>query len=373
MSDINAVVTKLYDELHQIAEPAWKENKTAAYIAAYLKKLGFEVTEGVAGGTGVVGIMHGKEPGEVLGFRADIDALLFSIDGKTQCIHACGHDAHTSMVLALAKEVSERGFERGTLKLIFQPAEEIDTGSRAVIRDGIIDDVDWLFASHLRPVQELSVNQCTPALYHGSCYMVEAEILGRCSHAGRPHLGINTAEIAVQIVNSINAIREDASIQHSAKVTKILAMEPSLNNIPHRAEIAIDLRAQTNPIMKSLIAKVTSIIETTAKLFGGSAVVKTPEGVPAAEINPQAAALAREAIASIVGEDNVVEKVVSPGGDDFHFYINHKPSLKATYIGLGCGLTPGLHDPNMHFDKNALTKGVKIYLYIVDKLLHLKA
>lgn len=372
MTDIQKEVISIYDALHPLAEPAWEERRTSAYIANYLKPLGYEVTEGLAGGTGVVAVLRGSEPGETLGLRADIDALLFTIDGEKRCIHACGHDAHTAMLLTLAREVAARGgIRRGTLKLIFQPAEEVDTGSRAMIKDGVVDDVDWLFAMHLRPVQELSDSQCSPAMFHGSCYMVEAEIIGRGAHAGRPHLAVNSAEIAVQIVNGINAIRENPSVQHSAKVTKIVAAEPSLNTIPRRAEIAIDLRSQTNPIMQSLIGKVCSIIETTAKLFGGEAHIKTPEGVPAAEINEEARALAREAIVHTVGEENVVEEVVSPGADDFHYYINHKPALKATYIGIGCGLEPGLHAPDMHFNREGLVKGVRIYEYIVEKLLGL--
>ena len=192
---------------------------------------------------------------------------------------------------------------------------------------------------------------------------------GKGCHAGRPHLGVNTADIAVQIVNAINAIREDASVQHSVKVTKIQAGEKSLNTIPARAEIAIDLRAQTNPIMESLISKVCRIIDEVPKLYGGTAEIAKPEGVPAAEINPQAAQLAREAIASVVGEENVVEKVSSPGADDFHFYIKHKPTLKATYIGIGCDLGPGLHAIDMHFDHQALQKGVAIYQTLVNRLL----
>lgn len=360
---------EMYADLHRIAEPAWKEVKTSAYVADCLKQWGWQVQTGVAGGTGVVAIIRGKKPGAHVGLRADMDALLFTVDGQTKAIHACGHDAHTSMLLALAQDVAQTGIDKGELKLIFQPAEEVDTGSRAVIKDGIIDDLDWLFAMHLRPKQELAHDECCPALYHGSCYMVEAVIHGTGCHAGRPHLGVNTAEIAVQIVNAIGAIHEDASIQHSAKVTKIWAGEKSLNTIPARCEIAIDLRAQTNPIMDSLIQKVCRIIEEVPKLYGGSAEVKKPEGVPAAEINPQAAALAREAIAAVVGENNIVEKVVSPGADDFHFYIRHKPTLKATYIGIGCDLGPGLHAIDMHFDHEALHKGVAIYHQIVNRLL----
>lgn len=360
----------IYADLHNIAEPAWKENKTAAYIANYLKALpGFEVQSGVAGGTGVVAVLKGKMPGDKVGFRADIDALLFNKDGKTTAVHACGHDSHVAMLLAFADQVSKTGINRGELKLIFQPAEEVDTGSRAVIKDKVVDNLDWLFAMHLRPFQELNSNECCPLLQHGSNYCIQAVIHGKGAHAGRPHLAVNTAEIAVQIINAVNSLREDPSIQHSAKITKIMAGGKSLNTIPDCCEIAFDLRAQTNEIMRSLISKISSIIESVPKLYGGSAEITQVEGVPAAEIDEDAIKVAKNALVKVVGAENIVDKLVSPGADDFHFYKLHKPTLKAAYMGIGCGLTPGLHDPEMHFDQEALFKGPKIYQEIVNQIL----
>lgn len=367
----NSLVIKYFEDLHQIPEPAWHEVKTSAYIASVLEDSGYTVTRNVAG-TGVIGILEGTEPGPTLGLRADMDALTFNIGNTIKYIHACGHDSHSAMVLAAAVNAAKKGIIKGRLKVIFQPAEEVDTGALGMIKEGVLDDLDMLFAMHIRPIHELSDNQATPAILHGSCYMIEASLEGVSSHAGRPHLGINAAQIAVQIVNNINAIQLDPSIQHSAKVTKIVAGGDSLNTIPDRADIAIDLRAQTNVIMDELIRRTLTIIESTAELFGGKSDAKVTCGVPAAEINPEAAELARKAIENVLGESNVVENIVSPGGDDFHYYIKNKPTLKATYIGLGCNLRPGLHHPEMSFNVDSLINGVRIYEDIINNTLKFK-
>ena len=142
-----------------------------------------------------------------------------------------------------------------------------------------------------------------------------------------------------------------------------------MNTIPDSCEIAFDLRAQTNEIMRSLISKITSIIEEVPKLYGGSSEIKAPEGVPAAEIDEDAIRVAKNALVKVVGAENIVDKLVSPGADDFHFYKLHKPTLKAAYMGIGCGLTPGLQLPQNRFDQEALYKGPKIYQEIVNQLL----
>lgn len=367
----DSLVLKYFEDLHKIPEPAWNELKTSAYISEVLIEAGFEVQTHIAG-TGIVGIIRGSKPGPVLGLRADMDALTYSINGQTTYIHACGHDSHSAMVLAAAVNSARKGLIKGSLKVIFQPAEEVDTGALGMIREGVLEDLDMLFAMHVRPIQELNGNQATPAIMHGSCYMVEALIEGVASHAGRPHLGINAAQIAVQIVNNINAIQLDPGIQHSAKVTKIVTGGGSMNTIPDRVEIAIDLRSQTNGIMDELIRRTLSVIESTTELFGGKCDAKVTGGVPAAEVNSDAKSLARKAISVILGEQNVVESIVSPGGDDFHYYIKNKPSLKATYIGLGCNLQPGLHHPEMSFEVDSLRHGVSIYEYIIKETLGYK-
>lgn len=125
--------TALRRELHEMPELALHEKRTSAYVAEKLKALGIETHENVGGSTGVVGIIRGTEPGPVFMLRADMDALPFVIDGKPCCIHACGHDGHTAMLLAAASRLKDK-IKRGTLKLLFQPAKKPFRGRPSLLR-----------------------------------------------------------------------------------------------------------------------------------------------------------------------------------------------------------------------------------------------
>ncbi|MFR3635838.1 MAG: amidohydrolase, partial [Sutterella sp.] len=139
--------------LHTMPELAFQEVRTSQFVADTLEKLGYEVTRNVGNTTGVIGVVKGAEPGPTLMLRADMDALPFEIDGKPCAIHACGHDAHTAMLLAAASELKDV-VKRGTLKVLFQPAEETIEGALAMIKAGAIDDVDMIVGAHIRPVQD---------------------------------------------------------------------------------------------------------------------------------------------------------------------------------------------------------------------------
>ena len=357
-----------FGTLHAMPEVGFQEKNTSAFVVETLRQVGFEVATGIAE-TGVVGTLKGKHSGPVLGIRADMDALSHTVNGLPRTIHSCGHDAHMTMVLGLAKIAGSRSLERGSLKLIFQPAEEGLFGARKMIEHGVIDDVDHLLGIHLRPAQEAALGQATPALFHGSSYHLEAVLKGVSAHGARPHLGINVIDAAAAVVNAINAIRIDPTVPHSAKVTRLFAGGSATNIIPDKAELALDLRCQTNPLMRELIDKATSAVETAAATVGAEAEIVIKGGVVAAEYNDEMIALAREAIVATLGEQGLLAPIVSPGADDFHFYAQHKPSLKAGFIGLGCNLLPGLHHPEMHFDHSAMQDGINILTRMVEKLL----
>ena len=159
-------VKDIFNDLHQIPEVGFQEFKTSAYLADKLEALGYEVTRNL-GGTGVVGVVKGAEPGPVMLLRADMDALPFVIDGEHKAIHACGHDAHCSMVLAAASLLKDK-VKRGTLKILFQPAEETLGGALAIINAGVLEDVDFAVGLHIRPVQDLPFGKLSPAVHHSS-------------------------------------------------------------------------------------------------------------------------------------------------------------------------------------------------------------
>ena len=361
-------VRQVWEQLHAMPEVGFAEVKTAAFLAEQLKQAGYTVTTGL-GGTGVVGVLDSGKPGPTLALRADMDALAHEVNGAASAIHSCGHDAHSAMVLAVAEEVAKTGLAKGRLKIIFQPAEEKLFGAVRMIETGVVDDVDYLLGIHLRPIQEAKLHQATPALYHGASYILEGTITGSAAHGARPHLGVNAIDAAAAVVQAINAIHVNPVVPATAKVTKLQAGGPALNAIPDKAIIAIDVRAQQNEVMEELIAKVLRAAEGGAASVGAVAKITPTGGCPAAEYDAGMIALASEAIEAVLGKAALLPPTTTPGGEDFHFYVKHKPTMKVGYIGLGADLTPGLHHPEMQFDQAALIDGVNIMRYAVTKLL----
>ena len=212
-------VKEIYHDLHQIPELGFQEFKTSAYLADALEKLGYQVTRNV-GGTGVIGEIKGSEPGPVLMLRADMDALPFIINGEQKCIHACGHDAHCSMVLAAASVLCDK-IKRGTLRILFQQGEEVLNGALAVIKSGAIADVDIMLGLHVRPVQDIPYGTLSPAVKHASSTFAKIVVKGKNCHGSRPHLGVNAIEAAAAIITSVAAIKINPNVAWSCKPTII--------------------------------------------------------------------------------------------------------------------------------------------------------
>lgn len=354
-------VFKSFNFLHSIPESGFFEEKTSEFIGSELEKIGMEVERGV-GGTGIVARYSSGIPGPTVALRADMDALEFVIDGRMSTRHACGHDANSSMVLAAAKEIIEEGIKQGTFYTVFQPAEELGNGALAMIESGKLGGIDEMFGIHLRPYNEKPIGRATCGLLHNSSYKIEAAIKGRISHGARPHMGINAAEAAVLAVNSVNAIKMDPGKSFSVKVTKIETGGNTLNTIPDYVELAFDLRAEDNNLMKELIEKCKISINCGAESIGARVEYKNISGVPAAEYSNDLIEAARKAITEVLGGSD--EPHMTSGGEDFHFY-SKELGIKTAYIGLGADLKPGLHDPDMSFDKRALIDGKEILKKVV--------
>ncbi|SNS71204.1 amidohydrolase [Anaerovirgula multivorans] len=358
-------VEKVYKHLHSIPEKALCEFKTSEFIASELKTMGYSVKENFFE-TSVIAVKDSGNEGPALAVRADMDALEFEIGGKKVVNHACGHDTHSAMVLATAKAVVEKGIKRGKIVFVFQPAEEISKGAIGISKSGMLDDVTEMVGIHLRPIQEASLGEATPALSHGASKMISVKIKGTIAHGARPHLGVNAVDAAVLAVNAVNAIRGNPSIAHSVKVTNIQTEGTAHNVIPNVVYLKLDLRAQTNELMDSLTEGVKNAILTSVKSIGAEAEITYCDGVVAAEYDDNMISVAKEAIIEVLGKS--LEPIVTPGGEDFHFYTQML-DIKTSYIGLGADLKPGLHDPEMTFNLKALEYGEKVLSKIVHKRL----
>lgn len=355
-------ITETFHYLHNHAEISWEETETTKYIADLLEESGCRVRT-FADCTGVIGEYGNFDKGlPVVGIRADMDALWQEVNGTFQPNHSCGHDAHMAMVLGVLWKLAERPElrEKIAVKFIFQPAEEKGSGALKMVEKEVTRDVDYLFGVHLRPAQETKMNHATPVIVHGATKMYQGEIKGDDAHGARPHLNHNAIEVGAEIVNLLNKIHLDPRVPHSVKMTKFHAGGKSSNIIPGNASFSLDLRAQQNDVMEELERKVNGIFAAVRDLYDIDIEITNVDGIAAAKTNEEAISIMRTAITETLGEEGLDGPLVTPGGDDFHFYTIKKPSLKATMLGLGCALSPGLHHPEMIFDVNALKNGTEI-------------
>ncbi|MFB7638831.1 M20 peptidase aminoacylase family protein [Peribacillus butanolivorans] len=351
-------IIEIFDHLHSHPETSWNEVNTTAFISNVLKENLCSVKK-FKDCTGVIGeIGNGSF---TVGLRSDIDALWQEVHGSFQANHSCGHDGHMTLALGVFLVLKEMNFQpKGKLKFIFQPAEEKGTGALKMIDEKVVDDVDFLYGVHLRPVEEVKDGQAAPAIVHGAAQFIKGEIVGTDAHGARPHQGQNAIEIGASFVTLLNNIHLNPSIPYSAKVTQFFAGGESSNIIPGKATFSLDLRAQDNEVMKDLTKRVEKVAEALAVANGVEINLESGANVAAAIVNNQAQEIMAEAIADTLGKENLVAPVITTGGEDFHFYTLKKPEIKATMLGLGCDLTPGLHHPNMTFNKEALLSGIEI-------------
>ncbi|MFJ8256664.1 M20 peptidase aminoacylase family protein [Peribacillus asahii] len=365
IEQLKPTIQTVFEHLHQHPEVSWKEYQTTAYIKQLLEEEGFNV-QTFDDCTGlVVEIGSGNF---CVGLRTDIDALWQEVDGQFKANHSCGHDSHMTMTIGamlLLKKLNPQ--INGRIKFVFQPAEEKGTGALKLIEKHVVDDVDFLYGVHLRPIQELRDGEAAGAIYHGAAKFLEGEIIGEDAHGARPHLGQNAIEIGASLIQEMKSIHLDPMVPHTVKMTKFLAGGDTGNLIPGKASFSIDLRAQTNEVMDKLTEKVEKIADALANLYGVDIRLETKANVAAAQVNEEALSYMEKAIIESIGAEQLRKPIVSSGGEDFHFYTLKNPHLKATMLGLGCDLQPGLHHPQMTFNHDAIYAGIEI---LARTLLH---
>ena len=369
LAEREASIRQTWQELHAIPEPGFQEERTSAYLAERLRKAGYSTKTGL-GGTGVIGILSSGVPGPAVGLRADMDALCHEVDGQKRAIHSCGHDANCTMVLSAAETVAACGGpQKGTFKVIFQPAEEGLGGAKAMIKTGEMDDLEYLMGVHLRPRDELPFGRATTSIRHGASGRMTARFKGRQAHGARPHQGINAVEAASLAVLAVGGVKLDPRVPHSAKATMIRGGGAALNVIPDSAEVVFDLRAQTNTLMEELKARVTGAVSAAASVNGAQVETTWKAGGHAAEDHPEVIKLAEEAIREVLGPEGVSGPLVTAGGEDFHDYAQAVKGLKTTVVGIGADLQPGLHHPAMTFNPDAVLVGARVLVLMVKQLI----
>lgn len=357
-----AELKELWGYLHEHPEISWEEEETTAYLMDFFKTKGLHPVAFQSIPGFYVEIGQGKP---VIAVRADMDALLQEVDFEMQANHSCGHDAHMAIVTAVIIRLSQKANKfTGTLRAIFQPAEEKGGGAINVVEEGITDDIDYLYGVHLRPENELTFPQCAPAINHGACVFLWGKITGADHHGARPQEGVNAIEIAYSILQHMQQIHTTPMVPASVKMTHIQAGGANINVIPGSATFGIDMRAQSNEVMDVLKQRIDEICESVSELYGCSIELQMDDEVPAAVIHPETESHMKRAITDVLGKDQSASAITTSGSDDFHFYTLLKPRIKATMLALGADVTPGLHHPEMTFNHDALENGAAVLMEV---------
>lgn len=350
------VIYGWFEHFHENPEVSWKEVETTKKIASILDEIGvnYKLFSDLTGLIAEIG--QGKE---VVAIRADIDALWQEVDGEMRANHSCGHDANISMVLGALLQLKDQPLNK-RIRFIFQPAEETGGGAIEMVKRGVVDDVSHLFGVHLRPIEELPLGKITPAIHHGAALFLNGSIHGIDAHGARPHQGKNAIDVIFAIQQLLKNIYINPFEVYSAKLTKIVADGGSTNIIPGNATFSMDVRAQKNAVLDEIQQKIEEGFKSIGEMYGVKICWDWVDKTPGAEVSEEAMKMAKASIAESLGVECLEKPISTPGSDDFHYYTVLRPHLKATMIGIGADLAPGLHHPKMTFNKEALITGAKV-------------
>ena len=363
-----------FEHLHRNPELSMREQNTATYIERTVRQWGYHVETGI-GRYGIVASMTVGNSGKAIGLRADFDALPIQEDNDLDyksdvagVAHLCGHDGHTTMLLAAGKYLAETRNFNGTVRLIFQPGEETMEGGPAMIRDGLFDrfPVDAVFGMHNMPGLELG------KLYfaHGDVMAAvdnwEIELTGKGGHGSMPELSIDPVVAGSSLVMALQTIvSRNVSPHNSAVVTVGAFLSGNAGNvIAQSAILRLSIRTKTAADRKMVLDKVRELTRTQAEGYGCTYEIR--EGVPGAvlvndkEETLRAAEIARTAF----GEDDVVYPGPTfLGSEDFAFMLQEK---KGTYCFIGNGDTPMVHHPKFIFNQGILPKGAAYWVALTE-------
>jgi len=359
--------------IHQDPELSFKEEKTSNYVEELLKGFGnIEVSRPTR--TSVLGILKGAKPGKSVALRADMDALpvpeetgLPFASKNTGVSHACGHDAHTAMLLGAAAALSKmKGQINGTVYFIFQHAEEQPPGGALeIIKSGALAGVNAFFGMHVLPNFPAGHIGILPDGAASTTWDgFNLTIRGKGSHGSMPHLGIDPIVVGAEIVIALQTIVSRNVQPGELAVISIGKFQSGSapNVIADKAELAATIRSTTKETRQLIEERVKTIIENTTKAYGAEYVLDYQAYYPAIQNDTSLNALARKSAASILGKGNVFDAPMMTASEDFSYYKEIAP---VCFLTLGIGNGVANHNPKFNIDEKALANGVKVEVQIV--------
>lgn len=384
-------VIKLRREIHANPELGFQEYETSKKICEFLERENIDYAKNVAG-TGVVAVINGNKKGKTLMLRADMDAL--PLDENTGLeyssknpgvMHACGHDVHTSNLLGVAYVLNRcKDLFNGRIKILFQPAEELGGGGREVLKEGILDDVDFALGLHVDPEKEGKIST-NPGYATAYSDMFEIKVKGKNAHSSKPQEGVDAIYIASNILNALYSLnfRNLDPFQVSTFNIGLISGGTAPNIIADELSFKGMMRNITKESRETVKDKIESISKGIAETLGGEAEFIFLEGYPSIYNNEKLLKYSEEVLENdyyslisdidknIRVEDipNLLNTKAKPrlGAEDFGFYSQKVPSL---FMWIGTGAYSPLHSKDFRINEDYIKLMTRIMSYLAIKILN---
>ncbi|TRZ45201.1 amidohydrolase [Robertkochia solimangrovi] len=393
IADIESKVIEWRHYFHQNPELSNREFKTAEKIAEHLSSLGIKVETGVAK-TGVIGILEGKKKGKVIALRADIDALPVTerndlpfkstmkseyLGKETGVMHACGHDTHIAILMGVAEVLSKNRDFAGTVKFIFQPAEEgappgEEGGAQLMVKEGVLDNpkVDAVVGLHIGSYLDAGTIAYKPGGTMAASQRFEVHVKGKQTHGSAPWGGVDPIMVSAKIIDGLQTIisREMELTKEAAVITVGIINAGVRNNIiPESAEMVGTIRSLDYDMQKKLNRRMEEMVPAIAKAYNAEATITIEKGYPITFNDLSLTDQLLPSLKAAAGDDNVNLIHATTGAEDFSFFAQKVPGF---YFFLG-GKSPETaeneyfphHTPDFMIDDRGMILGVKAFTQIV--------
>ena len=369
-------------DFHRHPELSLQEHRTAEIIAARLHKAQLEVRTGI-GGTGVVGILHGDQPGRTIAWRADIDALPLTetldapfASATNGVMHACGHDGHTAIAITLAEILAARRAEMpGTAVFLFQPAEEVFGGAKPMIDAGVLDNpsVEEVYGLHLTtqmPVGQISVR---PGPSMASADFFDVEVQGKGGHGAYPHLSIDPITVAANILLGMqNLVSREIAAQEPAVLTVGQIIAGTKHNIiPVTAVMRGSLRTFNQVIRDQVVERLGTFVTNIAHAYQAEAHLSFQgAGCPPVINHAAQSTFVHQCAVDAIGADMVIHGDLVMASDDMSLFLEQRPGC---YFRVGIAPVSGPprphHAPEFEMNEAGLPVGLRVALAVMLKAL----
>ena len=379
-------LVKMRRELHRIPELGGNLPKTRAYVEEKLREYGIPFKENESD-SGLTAEIKGGSVGKTIALRADMDALPVKeanevdyVSEHEGCMHACGHDAHMTMLLGAAKILNEnREKLRGNVRFIFQTAEEESRGAERSIKEGCMEGVDAVFGTHIGTILSKDIPSGTVVAAPGCCMAsfdkFVIKVKGTGCHGSTPEKGVDPINIAAHIIINLQEIlaREIPAVKPTVLTICHVQAGFAYNVIPSEVLLEGTIRAVEEGVRQELAKRIGEIAESTARTFRGSVEYEMIWGAPPVVNDEKMAAFAAECAKEVAGEDKVMDTIAAPTmiGEDFAYYLLEKPGA---FMFLSSSdpekhTDVAHHSDKFNIDEDVLWEGSAVFVNIAEKFL----